>query len=86
MTNAKSKYIEPFLKCRTHPFSKQEIQPRPAFLFLNNSQAGSKLNDGNLFPGQSPRRFFESDRDILHTYSMSPHDDPTDLTFFFFLP
>ena len=28
-----------------------------------------KLNDGNLFPGQSPRRFFESAREILHTTS-----------------
>ena len=27
-----------------------------------------KLNDGNLFPGQSPRRLFESDRGILHVF------------------
>ena len=27
-----------------------------------------KLNDANLFPGQSSRRFFESDREILHTF------------------
>ena len=28
-----------------------------------------KLNDGNLFIGQSPRRFFDSDREFLHTSS-----------------
>ena len=36
-----------------------------------------KLNDGNLFPGQSPRRFFELDRELLHTSSMSRHEDLT---------
>ena len=30
-----------------------------------------KLNDGKLFPGQSPRRFFfESDREILYAHSV----------------
>ena len=33
------------------------------------------LNDGNLFPGQSPRRFFESDHEILRTSSMSPYEE-----------
>ena len=27
-----------------------------------------KLNDGNYFPGHSLRRFFESDRAILHVF------------------
>ena len=31
----------------------------------------------NLFPEQSPRRFFESDREISHTFSMSPCEDVT---------
>ena len=34
-----------------------------------------KLNDGNLFSGQSPRRCFESDRENLHTSSMSPNEE-----------
>ena len=34
-----------------------------------------KLNDGNTFPGQSPRRFFESDREILRL--LSPYKDLT---------
>ena len=41
-----------------------------------------KLKDGKLFPGQSPRRFFESDREHLHTSSMSPYEDLTELFFF----
>ena len=34
-----------------------------------------KLNGGNLFPGQSPRRFFEPDRENLNTSSMGPYED-----------
>ena len=30
-----------------------------------------KLNDGKLFPGQSLRDFFELNREVLHTSSMS---------------
>ena len=29
------------------------------------------FNDGNVFPGQSPRRFFDSDRELLHASSIS---------------
>ena len=36
-----------------------------------------KMNDGNVFPGQSPRRFFESDREILHVF-LSPYEDLTE--------
>ena len=36
-----------------------------------------KLNDGKLFPRQSSRRFFEPDRFILRTSSMSPYEDLT---------
>ena len=36
-----------------------------------------KLHDGKLFPGQSPRRCFESDRTIMHTFSISPYEDLT---------
>ena len=28
-----------------------------------------------LFPGQCLPRFFESDHEILHTYSMNPYGD-----------
>ena len=35
-----------------------------------------KLNDGNVFPGRSPRLFFESDCENLHT-SYSPYEDLT---------
>ena len=41
-----------------------------------------KLKDGKLFPGQSPRRFFESDREHLHASSMSPYEDLTELFLF----
>ena len=44
-----------------------------------------KLNDASLFPGQRPRRFFESDRETLHTSSMSPYDtSPTQRFYFYF--
>ena len=44
-----------------------------------------KLNDASLFPGQRPRRFFESDRENLHTSSMSPYDtSPTQRFYFYF--
>ena len=33
--------------------------------------------NGKLFPGRSPRRFFVSDREILHTSCMSPEEDLT---------
>ena len=39
-----------------------------------NGAGWFKLIDGNLFPGQSPRRFFESDRDTSHTsINVSPY-------------
>ena len=40
-----------------------------------------KLHDGNLFPGQSPRRFFESDPEILKTSFMSHYQDLTNLSY-----
>ena len=49
--------------------------------FEKKSGAGStgwfKFNDGKLFPDQSPRRFFESGRLVLHTSYMSPYEDRT---------
>lgn len=46
----------------------------------------SKLNDGNGFPGQSPRRFGEPDREILHVFYeclRTPH--PTGCICLFFV-
>ena len=34
-----------------------------------------RLNDGKIFPGQSPRRFFESDSEILHMSPVSLYED-----------
>lgn len=45
-----------------------------------------KLNDGNGFPGQSPRRFGEPDREILHVFYeclRTPH--PTGCICLFFV-
>ena len=33
-----------------------------------------KLNDGKIFPRQSPRRFFKSYRGFLHMFSMSLYE------------
>ena len=41
----------------------------------NRVQAGSSWMAG--FRGQSPRRFFASDREMLHASSMSPYEDLT---------
>ena len=52
-------------------------------LLIEKIYTGSlRLNDGNLFPCQTPHQFllFKSDRDILHTSSESLRT--LDLTFF----
>ena len=38
---------------------------------------GFKANNGNLYPGQIPRRFFKSGCEMLQTSSMSLCEDPT---------
>ena len=38
---------------------------------------GSKLNDGNLFPGQIPRRFCKSDNDFFQTPSVTLYEELT---------
>ena len=43
-----------------------------------------KVDNGNVFPGQRQRHFFESDREILRTFSMSPYEDLTRNVLFFF--
>ena len=44
---------------------------------VRSSTRWFKFNDGTLFPGPNPRRFFESDREVLHTFSLNPYKDLT---------
>ena len=48
----------------------------------NDATGWFNLNDGSVCHGLSPRRFFVSVLEILHTSSMSPYEDPAKLVFF----
>ena len=60
-----------------------EILPRHSSTYISGT-GWFKLKDGHLFPGQSPRRFFEWDRENLHTTSRSPYEGLTNVFFLFF--
>ena len=72
-----------------HPALVQEKRDSASSPFTKAQQVHAdtagcvELNDGNLCPDQSPRRFFESDREIWHVlYEPLPRPDLTSSFFF----